>query len=110
MIKTDEKYRKRLTKSLPILRTVCGLKQQDLAKALNLSRQTISNFETGRTRLSVVNYLAILVVLYNSLLFNEHNNYSLFDLFIFDDSEYAETIRAGYSYETFMAEEKNTNS
>lgn len=49
----------RLQNLLPVFRVVFGWKANDLGQKLDLSKQAISNIETGKTKLSVAQYLAI---------------------------------------------------
>lgn len=49
----------RLQKLLPVFRVIFGWKAIDLGQRLDLSKQAISNIETGKTKLSVAQYLAI---------------------------------------------------
>ena len=49
----------RLQSLLPVFRVIFGWTANDLGQRLDLSKQAISNIETGKTKLSVAQYLAI---------------------------------------------------
>lgn len=51
-----------LTKELPVLRKMTGLKQKDLADILGVSRQTITNIESGTGKMKWSMFLAIMFV------------------------------------------------
>ena len=69
-----------LTKELPVLRKMTGLTQKDLAGILGVSRQTITNIESGSGRMKWALFLAIMF---------------LFDL-DHNTSEYLKTIDIPY--------------
>lgn len=48
-----------LTKELPALRTYLGIKQDDLAKAIGVSRQTYNSIETGKREMSWTVFVAL---------------------------------------------------
>ena len=70
-----------LTKELPVLRKMTGLTQKDLANILGVSRQTITNIESGAGRMKWSLFLAIMFI---------------FDL-DYNTSEYLKTIDIPYT-------------
>ena len=70
-----------LAKELPVLRKMVGLTQKDMAEILDVSRQTITNIESGSTKMKWSLFLAIMFIF--SL---DHNT-----------SEYLKTIDIPYS-------------
>ncbi|TJX13157.1 helix-turn-helix domain-containing protein [Tissierella creatinini] len=50
-----------LTESLPTLRKQLDLSQQDLAKALSISRQTLVNIENKRSKMNWITAFALLM-------------------------------------------------
>lgn len=61
----DEQMQKlagRLQDSLSTLRKVAGWSAEDLGRQLDVTRQTIVNLETGQTKLTKIQYLAIRAV------------------------------------------------
>lgn len=51
-----------LSKELPVLRKLAGLTQLDLAEVLDVSRQTITNIESGATKMRWFLFLAIMFI------------------------------------------------
>ena len=70
-----------LTKELPVLRKMTGLTQKDLANILGVSRQTITNIESGAGKMKWSLFLAIMFI---------------FDL-DYNTSEYLKTIDIPYT-------------
>ncbi len=70
-----------LTKELPVLRKMTGLTQNDLANILGVSRQTITNIESGAGKMKWPLFLAIMFI---------------FDL-DYNTSEYLKTIDIPYT-------------
>ena len=83
MNKNNELFEKciaALTKELPVLRKMSGLTQKDLANIIGVSRQTITNIESGASKMKWSLFLAIM------LIFDLDNN----------TSEYLKTIDIPY--------------
>lgn len=59
MTTDKEKSIRRLQKNLGAIRKIIGWTAQELADMLDITKQTMSNLETGRTKMSFVQYLAI---------------------------------------------------
>ena len=51
-----------LTKELPVLRKMTGLTQKDFATILGVSRQTITNIESGSSKMKWSLFLAIMFI------------------------------------------------
>ncbi len=51
-----------LTKELPVLRKMNGFTQQDLAEILGVSRQTVTNIESGAGKMKWSLFLAIMFI------------------------------------------------
>lgn len=51
-----------LTEKLPILRKMTGMTQKDLAEILGVSRQTITNIESGTLKMKWSLFLAIMFI------------------------------------------------
>lgn len=51
-----------LAKELPVLRKMAGLTQKDLAEILGVSRQTITNIESGASKMKWSLFLAIMFI------------------------------------------------
>lgn len=54
---------KKLQHNLPSLRRIAGWTAEDLGRKIGVTKQTISNLETGRTSLSKTQYIALRTVL-----------------------------------------------
>ncbi len=57
-----EKYCKRLTELLPLLRTRLGMTQEELGKVSGVSRVTISQIESGRAKMNWLHFTALMLV------------------------------------------------
>ncbi|MGN8695548.1 helix-turn-helix transcriptional regulator [Bacillota bacterium HCP3S3_F1_1] len=53
----------KLQNNLPSLRKLAGWTAEDLGDKVGVTKQTISNLETGRTKMSKIQYIAIRAVL-----------------------------------------------
>lgn len=49
-----------LTKELPVLRNICKITQQQLGDIVGVSRQTITNIESGRSKMKWSLFLALM--------------------------------------------------
>lgn len=49
-----------LTHNLSVLRKICGITQSELADIIGLSRQTISNIESGNQKMKRPTFMAIM--------------------------------------------------
>ena len=77
---TYEEKIKIMQHNLKYIRSILGLTEQDLGNMIGLTRQTISNIEYNKSKLSKVQYLAIMYVLEHDLLPNcneDQRNYVL---------------------------------
>ena len=52
-----------LQKYLPLIRKAAGWTAEDLGEKIGVTKQTISNIETGKSKLSKTQYLAIQMVI-----------------------------------------------
>ena len=59
----DDTMLQSLQQSLPVLRKAAKLSQSDLASTLGVSRQTVVNWETGKTHLNPTQGLALMAVI-----------------------------------------------
>ena len=53
----------KLQHNLPSLRKLAGWTAEDLAKKVGVTKQTISNLETGRTSMNKMQYIALRSIL-----------------------------------------------
>lgn len=60
---TDNRQIEKLQTNLSSLRKIAGWTAEDLGNELDVTKQTISNLETGKTKMSRVQYIAIRAVL-----------------------------------------------
>lgn len=60
---TDNRQIEKLQTNLSSLRKIAGWTAEDLGNKLDVTKQTISNLETGKTKMSRVQYIAIRAVL-----------------------------------------------
>lgn len=60
---TDNRQIEKLQTNLSSLRKIAGWTAEDLGNELDVTKQTISNIETGKTKMSRVQYIAIRAVL-----------------------------------------------
>lgn len=51
-----------LTKELPVLRKINGITQKDLGDIIGVSRQTITNIESGKSEMKWCHFLAIMFI------------------------------------------------
>ena len=58
-----EKEREIMKHNLKYIRGYLGLTEEDFAKLLGVTRQTINNIERGKSELSIIYYLAIREIL-----------------------------------------------
>lgn len=74
-IATEEErnqYINRLLEELPVLRTMLGISQDELANLLGISRQTYSSMETKRRKMSWPLFLSLILILDNNEQTHEH--------------------------------------
>ena len=62
---TDEE---KLQKYLPLIRSAAGWTAEELGKKIGVTKQTISNLENQKTKISKTQYLAIQMVISQKLL------------------------------------------
>ena len=65
-------YINRLLDELPVLRTMLGISQDELANLLGISRQTYSSMETKRRKMSWPLFLSLILIFDNSEQTHEH--------------------------------------
>ena len=78
----------KLQHNLPSLRKVAGWTAEDLAQKLGVTKQTISNIETGRTAMTKLHYIALRAILDYEARSNPNLARSL--LLVLDDREATE--------------------
>jgi len=76
----QDEHIERMTVKLPVLRVVVGLTQEQLAKKLGVSRQTIVAIENGKRPLSWSLYLAMVLIFMQ----NKDSNRLMESLELFD--------------------------
>ncbi len=59
-------YIRRLTEELPVLRARLRLSQDELARGVGISRQTLSLIETGKQSMSWVTFMAMIAFFGNN--------------------------------------------
>ena len=59
----QEKSIARLQKNLSAIRKIIGLTTEDLAKRIGVTKQTISNMENGKTKMTLTQFIAIRSIL-----------------------------------------------
>ena len=60
----QEIYLGKMIKHLPVLRTSIRITQQELARKIGITRQSMMAIETGKRQLQWSNYLALVLVFY----------------------------------------------
>ena len=61
--KITEEQRKRLKENLPTIRKIIGFSADELGKLIGLTRQSVTNLETGNTKLTTLHFRAITQVI-----------------------------------------------
>lgn len=83
MIPLDQRTQKiicRFQDSLSTLRKVAGWSAEDLGRQLDVTRQTIVNLETGRIKMTKIQYLAIRMAFQREI--EKHENKTLAELLV----------------------------
>lgn len=57
-----KEYTKQFAKELPVLRKMNNLTQKDLGEIIGVSRQTITNIESGKTNIKLTLFFAMMFV------------------------------------------------
>lgn len=63
MKKYTEKEIEKLTQSLPSIRKIAGWSSEELGEYIGVTKQTISNIETRKTKMSKTQYIAIRTII-----------------------------------------------
>lgn len=97
MAENDESIIRRFQENLEPIRKVAGWTSQELAEEIGVTRQTISNLESGRTTMTKTQYLALRTVLNFKILQNQNQSLAKIVKSLVDDVELPD------GYETTLA-------
>lgn len=92
MTNTDESIICRFQENLEKIRKVAGWTSQELADEIGVTRQTISNLESGRSKMTKTQYLALRTVLSFEIIQNDNRPLATIVKSLVDDME----LPAGY--------------
>lgn len=92
MANTDESIISRFQKNLETIRKVTGWTSQELADEIGVTRQTISNLESGKSKMTKTQYLALRTVLNFEIIQNDNRSLATIVKSLVDDME----LPAGY--------------
>jgi len=88
----DESIISRFQENLETIRKVAGWTSQELADEIGVTRQTISNLESGRSKMTKTQYLALRTVLNFEIIQNDNRSLATIVKSLVDDME----LPAGY--------------
>lgn len=92
MANADESIISRFQENLETIRKVAGWTSQELADEIGVTRQTISNLESGRSKMTKTQYLALRTVLNFEIIQNDNRSLATIVKSLVDDME----LPAGY--------------
>lgn len=104
MANSDESIISRFQDNLETIRKVAGWTSQELADEIGVTRQTISNLESGRSRMTKTQYLALRTVLNFEIIQNENRSLATIVKSLVDDMELPE------GYETSLVSESQSTT
>lgn len=109
MAKTDENIIDRFQRNLEPIRKVAGWTTQTLADEIGVTRQTISNLESGRTKMTKTQYLALRTVLNFEIIQNDNRALATIVKSLVDDLELPEDYESVFTSRDAAGDKRDTN-